>query len=136
MPPLYREERHSILFMEEVSAPSLQRRETLSPRHREGVHREGVCLLAIQKRGTLPSSYIRKASASSMHRRGTRSLLYRYGACLLSSENIYICIYVYIYIEREGCVYIYIYRERERQRERARERDSTLFIQKVSTSSL
>ena len=51
MPPLYIEEGHFLLFSEEEYAASLSRRGTPSP-----LQRGGVCLLSVEKRDSLSSS--------------------------------------------------------------------------------
>ena len=73
MPLCYREERHSLLVREEDYASSLQRLEASS-----SLHREGVCLMSVEKKDTL----------SSPERRSLPPL-YTEGVCLLSIEKRY-----------------------------------------------
>jgi hypothetical protein len=70
MPPLSREERHSLLIRDEEYASSISRRGTLSP-----LQRGGVCLLSIKKRDTLSSS--EKRSMPPLYREEGHSLLFR-----------------------------------------------------------
>jgi len=67
---LYKEEGHSLLFREEEYASSLYIRETLSP-----LQRGGVCLLSLEKRDTLSSSGMR--SMPPLYREEGHSLLFR-----------------------------------------------------------
>ena len=70
MPPLYKEEGHSLLIREEEYASSLSRRGTLSP-----LQRGGVCLLSIEKRDTLSSS--ERTIMPPLYREEGHSLLLR-----------------------------------------------------------